>query len=59
MNSFASKGDTQHKLRFAFNIYDIGRRSAARTRARRDPWQIFSQALGVDEADSDCLPASR
>ncbi|CAF0920304.1 unnamed protein product [Adineta steineri] len=23
MNSFASKGDTQHKLRFAFNIYDI------------------------------------
>lgn len=24
MNSFASKGDTQHKLRFAFNIYDIG-----------------------------------
>ncbi len=26
MNSFASKGDTQHKLRFAFNIYDIGKR---------------------------------
>lgn len=24
MNSFASKGDTEHKLRFAFNIYDIG-----------------------------------
>jgi hypothetical protein len=26
MNSFASKGDTQHKLRFAFNIYDIGKK---------------------------------
>ena len=25
MSSFASKGDTQHKLRFAFNIYDIGK----------------------------------
>lgn len=26
MNSFASKGDTQHKLRFAFNIYDLGKK---------------------------------
>ena len=28
MNSFASKGDTQHKLRFAFDIYDIGTRAS-------------------------------
>ena len=30
MNSFASRGDTEHKLRFAFNIYDMGKRRDAR-----------------------------